>query len=64
VYTTKDDTKESLMEFDPENFTLTQGDLTLRVFYKVRVLITIDEGTISGLRQRLRMAFVEPKLAQ
>jgi exosome complex exonuclease DIS3/RRP44 len=52
-------------EFDPEEPCLRQtGAITtptkeLRVFSKVQVEITIDESSIAGLRQRLRMTLLQ-----
>jgi hypothetical protein len=39
---------------------LTYEELTLRIFSPVKIQITIDDSSIAGLRQRLRMALVSP----
>ncbi|KAI3651168.1 hypothetical protein MP228_004649 [Amoeboaphelidium protococcarum] len=41
--------------YDAENRSLSSPAGTLKVFTKVKVRITIDESTVAGLRQRLRM---------
>ena len=50
----------SVPEFthDLEQECLKNGQMELRVFTKVKVKITVDEGSIAGLRQRLRMELV------
>jgi hypothetical protein len=50
------------LDFDAENFTLKHKNILLRVFTKVKVQISIDESTIEGLRQRLKLKLLEPSI--
>ena len=62
VYSTSNADEESLLKFNADTFTLTYQQVCLRVFSRVKVRITIDDTGVAGLRQRLRMHFVEPRI--
>lgn len=46
--------------YNSELHSLHYGDICIRVLSKVTIQISIDEGSIAGLRQRLRMSLVHP----
>ena len=63
VYTAPSASEQSVFDFDADEQTLRYGqDVCLRTFSRVRIQITIDESSVAGLRQRLRMNLIDPQV--
>lgn len=60
VYASDSASSASLFEFDSDRHRLVYGETVLQIFSPVTIQITIDESSVAGLRQRLRMSLVEP----
>jgi hypothetical protein len=60
VYTAPSASEPSIMAFDPDNATLSYEDVCIRMLSPAKVQITIDESSVAGLRQRLRLSLVSP----
>ena len=60
VHASATESAASPLNYDPDQKYLSYGDVILRIFSRVKIQITIDESSVAGLRQRLRMALVDP----
>lgn len=56
----RDQNVEVPFEFDADKQELIFGEVKLRMFSRVKVQISIDDSSISGLRQRLSMCLLSP----